>query len=98
MIEILKTDTFDRWFRRLRDVRAKARIDERVDRLANGNPGDVKPIGSAVSEMRIDYGPGYRLYFLQRGEALIILLCGGDKASQKKDIDKALKLAEGLKR
>jgi putative addiction module killer protein len=98
MIEILKTDTFDRWFRRLRDVRAQARIDERIERLANGNPGDVKPVGRGVSEMRIDYGPGYRLYFVQRRDTLIVLLCGGDKASQNKDIDRALKLAEGLKR
>lgn len=97
MITILKTDTFDKWFRGLRDVRAKARIDDRIERLANENPGDVKPVGSGVSEMRIDYGPGYRLYFVQRGATLIVLLCGGDKASQRRDITRAIKLAEGVK-
>jgi putative addiction module killer protein len=97
MLEVLKTDAFDRWFRGLRDVRAKVRIDERIERLANGNPGDVRPAGSGVSEMRIDYGPGYRLYFVQRGKTLIVLLCGGDKASQRRDIGRAIKLAEGLK-
>ena len=97
MLEMLKTDAFDRWFRGLRDVRAKVRIDERIERLANGNPGDVRPVGSGVSEMRIDYGPGYRLYFVQRGKTLIVLLCGGDKASQRRDIGRAIKLAEGLK-
>lgn len=97
MIEILKTDTFDKWFRKLRDARAKARIDERIERLAAGNPGDVKPVGSGVSEMRIDYGPGYRLYYVQRGKTLIVLLCGGDKASQERDIKRALKLAGDLR-
>lgn len=97
MIDVLKTNTFDKWFRGLRDARAKARIDERIERLANGNPGDVKPIGNGVSEMRIDYGPGYRLYFVRRGNALIILLCGGDKSSQQKDIGRAIGLAKGMK-
>lgn len=97
MIDLLKTDTFDKWFRGLRDARAKARIDERIERLANGNPGDAKPVGSGVSELRIDYGPGYRLYFVQRGQQYIVLLCGGDKSSQRKDIPKAIALAEGLK-
>lgn len=97
MIDILKTDAFDKWFRGLRDVRAKARIDERIERLAAGNPGDVKPVGSGVSEMRIDYGPGYRLYFVRRGAALIVLLCGGDKSSQHRDIARAIKLTEGLR-
>ncbi len=96
MIDLLKTDAFDKWFRGLRDARAKARIDERIDRLANGNPGDAKPVGSGVSELRIDYGPGYRVYYVQRGKVLIILLCGGDKASQRKDIAKVIALAEGL--
>jgi putative addiction module killer protein len=98
MIDVLKTDTFDKWFRGLRDVRAKARIDQRIERLAQGNPGDMKAVGGGVLEMRIDYGPGYRLYYAQRGKTLIILLCGGDKASQRKDIGVAGKLAEGLKR
>ena len=97
MAEILKTDVFDRWFRRLRDVRAKARIDERIERLAAGNSGDVKPVGSGVSEMRIDYGPGYRVYFAQQGRTLVILLCGGDKSSQRNDIAKAHRLAGELK-
>ena len=97
MVDILKTDTFDKWFRGLRDVRAKARIDERIERFANGNPGDVKPVCSGVCEMRIDYGPGYRLYYVQRGKMLIILLCGGDKSSQRRDVTKAIELAEGLK-
>ena len=97
MIDLLKTDTFDKWFRGLRDARAKARIDERIERLSNGNPGDVKPVGSGVSEMRINYGPGYRLYYVQHEKRLIILLCGGDKASQRRDIAKAIELAEGLK-
>ena len=98
MIDVLKSDTFDKWFRGLRDVRAKARIDQRIERLAQGNPGDMKAVGGGVPEMRIDYGPGYRLYYTQRGNALIILLCGGDKASQRKDIGAAVKLVEGLKR
>lgn len=97
MIDLLRTDTFDKWFRGLRDTRAKARIDERLERLANGNPGDVKPVGSGVSELRIDYGPGYRLYYVQRGKLVIILLCGGDKASQRRDVTKAIELVEGLK-
>jgi len=97
MVDIFKTNTFDKWFRGLRDARAKARIDERIERLANGNPGDVKPVGSRVSEMRIDYGPGYRLYYVQRGKLLIVLLCGGDKSSQRRDVSKAIELAEGLK-
>ena len=86
MLEIIKSDVFDRWLRRLRDRRAKARIEARILRLSLGNPGDVKPVGRGVSEMRIDYGPGYRVYYWQRGEELIILLCGGDKTSQGQDI------------
>ena len=97
MIDLLKTEPFDKWFRGLRDARAKVRIDERIERLANGNPGDARPVGSGVSELRIDYGPGYRVYFVQRGNVLIILLCGGDKASQRRDIAKAIGLAERLR-
>lgn len=96
MIDILKTDVFDRWFRRLRDARAKVRIDERIERLKTGNPGDVRPVGAGVSEMRIDHGPGYRLYYVRRGKSLIVLLCGGDKASQAKDIERAIDLAAKL--
>ena len=97
MIEVSKTDLFDRWFRGLRDVRAKVRIGERIERLAAGNPGDVKPVGSGVSEMRIDYGPGYRLYFVRHRNVRMVLLCGGDKGSQKRDITRAIRLAEGLR-
>lgn len=93
MVEILRSDTFDRWLRKLRDPRAKARIQMRIDRLALGNPGDVEPIGQGLSEMRIDYGPGYRVYFMQRGDVMIVLLCGGDKRTQQKDIEKAKAIA-----
>ena len=93
MLSILETQEFVRWLENLRDAQAKARIVRRIDRLANGNPGDVKPVGEGVSEMRIDYGPGYRVYFVQRGQVVILLLCGGDKSSQAKDITLAKKLA-----
>lgn len=78
----------------LRDPRARARIAKRIDRLARGNPGDVKPVGEGVSEMRIDYGPGYRVYYAQRGKHVVLLLCGGDKASQERDIRRAKALAK----
>lgn len=93
MVDIFKSSTFDRWFRKLKDQRAKARIQMRIDRLALGNPGDAEPIGEGLSEMRIDYGPGYRVYFMQRGEVLIVLLCGGDKRTQQSDIEKAKAIA-----
>jgi len=93
MVEIIKSDTFDRWLSNLRDSRAKARIEMRIRRLGLGNPGDVKPIGEGLSEMRIDYGPGYRVYFMERGNFLVILLCSGDKSSQQKDIAKAHEIA-----
>ena len=93
MVEIVRSDTFDRWLRKLRDSQAKARIEMRIRRLSLGNPGDVKPIGEGLSEMRIDYGPGYRVYFMERGNFLVILLCGGDKSSQQKDIAKAHEIA-----
>ena len=96
MIEIRQTETYAKWFASLRDRKARARIDVRIRRLSLGNPGDVKPIGSGVSELRIDYGPGYRVYFLQRGPMLIILLAGGDKGTQNRDIKKALELARTL--
>ena len=96
MIEIRQTETYAEWFASLRDQKARARIDVRIRRLSLGNPGDVKPIGSGVSELRIDYGPGYRVYFLQRGPMLIILLAGGDKGTQDRDIKKALELARTL--
>lgn len=92
-MEIIKSATFDRWLARLRDVRARTRIQMRVDRLALGNPGDVKPVGEGISEMRIDYGPGYRVYFYQSGIAIIVLLCGGDKTTQDTDIANAKTIA-----
>lgn len=92
-MEIIKSATFDRWLTKLRDVRARTRIQMRVDRLALGNPGDVKPVGESVSEMRIDYGPGYRVYFCQSGLAIIVLLCGGDKTTQDTDIANAKTIA-----
>lgn len=96
MIEIRKTDVFERWLTGLRDRRAVARIRSRIDRLQVGLLGDVKPVGEGVSELRIDYGPGYRIYFVQRGDELVILLAGGDKRSQMRDIEKARELARML--
>lgn len=93
MIELIKTSTFDTWLRALRDRHAKVRIAARIDRLASGNPGDIKPIGGGLSELRISHGPGYRIYFMQRGSIVIILLCGGDKSSQQRDIEQAKALA-----
>ena len=94
MIDIRQTETYRKWFASLRDRAARARIDVRIRRLSLGNPGDVKPVGHGVSELRIDFGPGYRVYFVQRGSTIIILLCGGDKATQAKDILKAHALSE----
>jgi putative addiction module killer protein len=96
MIEIRKTETFTKWIDGLQDLRARARILVRIERLAGGNPEDVKPIGEGVSEMRIDYGPGYRVYFKKIGQKVIILLAGGDKNSQSKDIKSALRLSRNL--
>ncbi len=93
MIEIVKSAAFDRWLTGLRDSRAAARIQARLDRAAGGNFGDVKPIGGGVSEMRIDYGPGYRIYFMRRGHLVVVLLCGGDKSMQEKDIGQAKAIA-----
>lgn len=93
MVELIRSATFDRWLTGLQDRRAVARIAARLDRLAGGNPGDVQPVGNGVSELRIHYGPGYRVYFLQRGPVMIVLLCGGDKSSQEKDITQAKALA-----
>jgi putative addiction module killer protein len=88
-----RTDEFARWLRGLRDLRAKAIVQARVERLISGNPGDVRPVGAGVSELRINFGPGYRVYFQQRGAVLIILLAGGDKSTQAKDIRTAIDLA-----
>lgn len=93
MSEVIKSAAFDAWLAQLRDAQAKARIMVRITRLSLGNPGDVKPVGQGVSEMRIDYGPGYRVYFKQRGKELVLLLCGGDKSTQAKDIALAQQIA-----
>ena len=96
MLEIRKTEIFVRWLDGLRDIRARARVQARIERLAGGNPGDVQPVGEGVSEMRIDYGPGYRVYFKRVGREIVILLAGGDKRTQSADIKSALRLARGL--
>lgn len=96
MLEIRKTGAFVDWLNSLHDIRARSRILVRIERLAMGNPGDVKPVGEGVSEMRIDYGPGYRVYFKSFGNKLIILLAGGDKRSQSDDIKTALRLIRDL--
>jgi len=96
---ILTTETFDSWFKALRDNQAKRRIQARIDRAEDGNFGDCKPVGDGVSEMRINVGPGYRVYFVQRGDGfeIVILLAGGDKSTQSQDIKAALQLAHELK-
>ena len=96
MVAVRQTERFVRWLAGLRDLRGRAKVLARIERLIGGNPGDVKPVGGGVSELRINYDPGYRVYYLQRGPALIILLAGGDKSSQVKDIDEALLLAANL--
>jgi putative addiction module killer protein len=93
VIQIRETNAYSDWFARLKDREARARILVRIRRLSLGNPGDVKPVGTGVSELRIDYGPGYRVYFVPRGKELIILLGGGDKSTQAADIRAALALA-----
>lgn len=97
MIELRKTELFAEWLDSLRDLRARARVQARLERLAGGNPGDVEPVGEGVSELRINYGPGYRVYIKQRGRQTIILLAGGDKRTQAKDIKIALSLARNLR-
>jgi putative addiction module killer protein len=94
--DVRQTDVFSRWLRGLADSRAKARIAARIDRLAQGNPGDVAAVGDGVSELRIHYGPGYRVYFVARGKAVVIVLCGGDKSNQARDIKTAKQLARDL--
>src|SRR5579863_482183 len=96
MIEVRRTAEFSKWMGGLRDGRARRAIAARIDRLALGNPGDVRPVGHGVSELRIRFGPGYRIYFVQRGNVLIVLLCGGDKSSQDADIAKAQAMAREL--
>ena len=96
MIEIRKTALFAQWLDGLRDLQARARVQVRIERLAQGNAGDVQPVGGGVSELRINYGPGYRVYFKQHGREVVILLAGGDKRTQAKDIRAALRLARNL--
>ena len=96
MIEIRETETYSRWFERLRDRQAKARINIRIRRLSMGNPGEVKAVGEGVSELKLTYGPGYRVYFIQIGQEFVVLLAGGDKSSQSDDIELAKKLAREL--
>ncbi len=96
MNEIRKTDTFAKWIDGLRDIRARARILVRIERLSLRNPGDVKPVGEGISEMRIDYGGGYRVYYKKTGQKVVVLLAGGDKSTQSKDIKTAIRLAQNL--
>ena len=96
MIEMRKTELYARWLDGLRDIRARARVQARVERLAMGNAGDVKPVGAGVSALRVDYGPGYRVYFTRRGDQIVILLAGGSKRTQDSDIKTALNLARNL--
>ncbi len=96
MIEVRQTDVYARWMARLRDRRARAKINIRIRRLSLGNPGDVKAVDGGLSELRIDYGPGYRVYFVHRGEMVVILLAGGDKRTQSRDVRTAQKLAREL--
>jgi len=95
-MEIRKTEVFAKWLDGLRDIRGRAQVQARIERLAAGNPGDVQPVGEGVSELRINFGPGYRVYFKPRGRELIILLAGGDKRTQARDIQTALRLARNL--
>jgi putative addiction module killer protein len=94
MLELKQTEQFRRWRTRLKDARARALIASRVDRLAYGHAGDAAPVGEGISELRIHYGPGYRIYFHRRGNTVVILLCGGDKGSQAKDIKTAKRLLD----
>ncbi|MEX0943537.1 MAG: type II toxin-antitoxin system RelE/ParE family toxin [Pseudomonadales bacterium] len=96
MLEVYQTDEFSRWFEKLKDRKAKARIQARIDRIEIGNFGDVEPVGEGVSELRLFYGPGYRLYFTKRSSVVVILLTGGNKSSQAKDIKRAKELAKQL--
>ena len=96
MIEVRKTEVFAKWLDALKDIRARARVIVRIERLAAGNPGDVKSVGGGVSGLRIDYGPGYRVYYKKHGRQVVILLAGGDKRTQSRDIKTAVRLAENL--
>lgn len=97
MIEIIQSETFQCWLSNLGDRQARARIQVRLDRMADGHFGDVEPVGDGVSEARIHYGPGYRLYFMRRGQCVVVVLCGGDKSSQARDIQQAKTIAKNWK-
>lgn len=97
MVRVLRSTTFDRWLRKLKDRRAAARVMIRIDRLAAGNAGDSKPVGDGVSELRIDYGPGYRVYYAHDGPEIVVLLCGGNKSRQQQDITDAKRIAKAWK-
>jgi putative addiction module killer protein len=96
MLKIKQTEAYEEWFDSLSDGRAKARIDVRIRRLSLGNPGETRPVGEGVMELKIDYGPGYRVYYLNKGKTFVILLAGGDKKTQNKDIDRAKMLAKEI--
>lgn len=96
MFEVRTTDTFAKWIDGLKDLKARARVQARIERLITGNPGDVRPVGEGVSELRIGYGPGYRVYYTVRGRVLLILLAGGSKKTQPRDITTALRLARNV--
>ncbi len=96
VIEIFETDEFVRWLDNLRDIKARARVMVRIERFAAGNKGDVKPVGEGVSEMRIDYGPGYRIYFKKGSRDVVVLLAGGDKRSQARDIKRAMRIGREM--
>lgn len=96
MLEVRKTDEFDNWLSALADQRAIAKIASRIERLGLGNPGDVKPVGEGISEMRLTYGPGYRIYYKQTGKTIVLILCGGDKSTQASDIRRAKEIAAQL--
>ena len=97
MVEVVKSTSFENWLTGLKDRQARLRVIARIERLADGNAGDVKPVGSGVSELRLDFGPGYRVYFMQRGALLIVLLAGGDKRTQDAGIKRAIKIARDWK-
>jgi putative addiction module killer protein len=97
VVEVVQSATFAKWLRKLADRQARSKILIRVTRLAANNPGDVKPVGQGISEMRIDYGPGYRIYFMQRGPVVIVLLSGGTKSTQQTDIKRAIEIAKSWK-
>src|SRR5713101_7598436 len=96
MIEVLQTEEFSSWLRRLRDANAVARIVARIRRMEQGNPGDARSVGSGVMEMRVDYGPGYRVYYVQRGATVVILLCAGQKGTQTRDVRRAYAIAQEI--